>query len=211
MTAELHLALADAFGAEAGDSRAWAATLARRIGEVHHPDLDTRAAAEAMARLAGVADPGNAIRIHGDYHLGQVLRTDEGWFVVDFEGEPLRGPDERLARSSPLQDVAGMLRSFDYAAHVALAEHGGERAERAELAELAEAWEQHNRSAFVDAYSERVRGHGLVPSDTTSFATVLGAYEIDKAVYEVAYEQAHRPDWVGVPLAGVRRLVGERS
>jgi maltokinase len=201
ITADLHISLADAFGREPGDARRWAATINSRLGDVRRPDLDREALAVVVDRLLGTDDVGSAIRIHGDYHLGQVLHSDDGWFVIDFEGEPIRPGDERRARSSPLRDVAGMLRSFHYASLVAANEHGDH------VTELAEAWEARNRAAFVSSYVEGVAGRGLVPSDASAFERVLAAFELDKAVYEVAYEQAHRPDWVAIPLAGLRRLL----
>ncbi|HWW53181.1 MAG TPA: phosphotransferase [Acidimicrobiales bacterium] len=203
ITGELHLSLAEAFGPEPGDAVGWAATVAKRISQVHHPDLDQAALAAVVERLASVPDGGRAIRVHGDYHLGQVLRTDEGWVVVDFEGEPARPVDERRGRTSPLRDVAGMLRSFDYASRVAASEHGGD------VAALADAWASRNRAAFLGAYHEVVGGQRLVPADPACFADVLAAFELDKAVYEVGYEQAHRPDWLPVALAGVRRLLAD--
>jgi maltokinase len=205
LTADLHLALAEAFGREVGESKVWADAIVRRISGVTHPDLDSGAAATIARRLAELPNVGASIRVHGDYHLGQVLRTDEGWFVLDFEGEPATPMGERRERSSPLRDVAGMFRSFQYAAWVASAEHGGG------VSDLAAAWESHVRDAFLSAYLAKLEGTGLLPEDPGSIRAILSAFEIDKAVYEVAYEQAHRPDWVVVPLEGVRRLINENE
>jgi maltokinase len=202
LTAELHEAMAGAFGTEPADPAAWATMLQARTETVRHPDLDSGGVSTVLKGLATVADAGLAIRVHGDYHLGQVLRTDEGWFVFDFEGEPLRPGEERRLRTSPLRDVAGMIRSFHYAAQVASLEHGGHS-----VARLADAWEQRNRAAFLSGYRSGLKGADLVPSDPAAFAAVLGAYELDKAVYELSYEIAHRPDWVGIPLAGARRVL----
>lgn len=203
MTAELHLALAEAFGTAPGDADKWASSIARRAGEVDHPDLDRSAISAVVERVRTISDAGAAIRIHGDYHLGQVMRTDEGWYVLDFEGEPMRPVEERRQAASPLRDVASMLRSFSYAAAVGAREHGGGPDDEAASA----SWEQHNRSAFLAAYLGRLQGSPLLPSHPASTRQLLHALEMDKAIYEVGYEQAHRPDWVQIPLAAVGRLV----
>jgi maltokinase len=229
MTAELHVALAEAFGAEPADARTWADASAARVAAVIHPDLDRATVIAAIDRVRSVREAGLSIRIHGDYHLGQVLRIDDGWYVLDFEGEPSRPVEERRQPSSPLRDVAGMLRSLSYAAAVGLREHGtGAQGSRdldlvAGLSgtvesqpgrgpvELASAWEQRNRDAFLTAYLERLDGSPLLPGDPESLLALLGAFELDKAVYELAYEQAHRPDWVQIPLDAVRRLADRQA
>lgn len=132
-------------------------------------------------------------RIHGDYHLGQVLSvTERGWVVLDFEGEPLRPMNERNSLDSPLRDVAGMLRSFDYVAGSFALAHPGES--------VAD-WTTASRHAFVDGYIER-SGH-----DIRAHRTVLDAFEIDKALYEAIYEARNRPDWLSIPTDAVTRLV----
>ena len=200
VTAELHVAMADAFGRVEGDVGAWADTMDEWLGRTHHPEFDRNGAQARIAALRGVDDPGPAIRVHGDYHLGQVMRTDEGWYVLDFEGEPARPLAERRRPMSALKDVAGMLRSLHYASMVAMferdEEHVGEAA----------AWEERNRGAFLKGYLPTARVAGLVPHDDTSTAVVLAAFETEKAMYELGYEQAHRPDWVRIPLAALRRL-----
>ncbi|MEU4577144.1 phosphotransferase [Nonomuraea sp. ATR24] len=133
-------------------------------------------------------------RVHGDYHLGQVMRTTTDWVVLDFEGEPGQPLAERRALSSPLRDVAGMLRSFDYAARHLLAGHS--EAER--LEPKAEEWSARNRSAFLDGY---LQGGGLI---TPGDAALLRAFELSKAVYEVVYEARNRPAWISIPLAAFR-------
>ena len=145
-----------------------------------------------------------SLRVHGDYHLGQVLRTDTGWFVLDFEGEPARPLDERRERSSPLKDVAGMLRSFHYATAVVLRER--EDFELEALAPKAEAWEARNRAAFLDGYFSADGIDDLLPPSRSDADRALRAWELDKAVYEVAYERDHRPDWVDIPESAIGRL-----
>jgi maltokinase len=154
----------------------------------------------AQAQAAG--EPRYLQRIHGDYHLGQVLRTDQNWVVIDWEGEPARSLEERRRLASPLRDVAGMLRSFDYAAAYPLL---NEPAEAEPPASDGTAWVEANRTAFLDSYVGRAADGGWLPA---SYELELRTYELDKAVYEVMYEARHRPGWIGIPLGGIRRLLG---
>jgi maltose alpha-D-glucosyltransferase/alpha-amylase len=146
------------------------------------------------------------IRHHGDYHLGQVLKTDDGFVVIDFEGEPSRPLDERRAKVCPLKDVASMLRSFNYAAQASLAH--GRPASATDIAVMT-AWETVARTAFLEGYrSTAIPGRAsFLPSSWEDALRVLGAYELDKAFYELRYELWNRPDWLSIPLAGIRAMV----
>ncbi|MEO7804577.1 MAG: phosphotransferase [Actinomycetota bacterium] len=202
MTAKLHGALAEAFGVTAGSADAWADSMQDQLRTLGHPEVDDEAAAELFESLRTVPDIGPAIRVHGDYHLGQVMQTDKGWRVMDFEGEPARSIEDRRLKNSPLKDVAGMLRSFGYAAASVRADRDKDEVE------LASSWEERNRKYFLEGYvaSAHEQG-GLLPSDTESFDVILRAFELDKAIYEIGYEIGHRPDWLHIPLQAVRRLL----
>jgi maltose alpha-D-glucosyltransferase / alpha-amylase len=146
-------------------------------------------------------------RIHGDYHLGQVLRSKGDFVILDFEGEPARSLAERRTKQSPLKDVAGMLRSFSYAAFSALMKYSTRRPEDfRRLEPWAHLWEQSVSSAFLRTYCEYARGVEVVPSEPRVFEQLLEAYVIDKAFYELVYELNNRPGWVMIPLTGILSL-----
>ncbi|GAB7190462.1 trehalose biosynthesis protein [Kineococcus sp. NUM-3379] len=139
-------------------------------------------------------------RVHGDYHLGQVLHSAErGWVLLDFEGEPLRPLAERSVPDLALRDVAGMLRSFDYAGR-----HATVGSQDPAAAARAQAWTEAGREAFLDGYADVA---GLDPRTGGAPAVLLRALELDKALYEVVYEARNRPDWLPIPLAAVERLL----
>jgi maltose alpha-D-glucosyltransferase / alpha-amylase len=145
---------------------------------------------------------GTKIRIHGDYHLGQVLLTRNDFVIIDFEGEPGHTLEERRSKQSPLRDVAGMLRSFSYVEHSALRSVAHDEVEYAKLAPLARAWANEVRSAFLSAYDAAARGVSLYGALTPGLG-LLGLFELEKALYELRYELDNRPGWAGIPLQGI--------
>ncbi|WP_185961309.1 putative maltokinase [Telmatospirillum sp. J64-1] len=224
-TAELHLALAqdgaaEAFRPEAVDGAVlqnWhegCRSMARRILSSlrqARPNLTGESAAAADRLLSQdqavmdwikdtalsreVLDHGGFVRtrIHGDFHLGQVLVSDDDAFIIDFEGEPMRPLEERRAKSSPLRDVAGMLRSFAYAA--------------ASVPETPRGWEDQACAAFLTAYRATAHACPSLPPDPDDAASLLRLFLMEKALYEVGYELANRPDWLPIPLGGVLDLL----
>jgi len=157
--------------------------------------------------LASLSDAGQWTRIHGDYHLGQVLRSRGDFVLLDFEGEPARPLAERRAKHSPLKDVAGMLRSFSYAAFVGLTRYTTRRPEDfAQLEPWARLWETSVSSEFLRAYRETIGDSPVVPGSQEGFNTLLAIYMLDKALYELVYELNNRPAWIRIPLHGILSL-----
>jgi maltose alpha-D-glucosyltransferase/alpha-amylase len=233
-TAEMHRALATPSGNSefipepltTGDRDALLARIAHRLEALapalerlrsEHPDaaliVDRAGNVERqLGRVVPAADGGVNIRCHGDYHLGQVLWAKEDFTIVDFEGEVGLPLAERRRKTSVLTDVAGMVRSFHYAAEVGLQEHLGRLTDsdeaRLRLQPLASYWEQRCASAFLEGYVQTLGADDsrLIPP-TGAFSGWLDAHLLDKALHELEYELGHRPEWVAIPLAGVAALL----
>jgi len=193
-----------------GEARAALALLKSSIEQIPPADRDKANEVQAhqdrlLARLEGAASEdsqGQKIRIHGDYHLGQVLVTRNDFVIVDFEGEPGHSIEQRRAKQSPLRDVAGMLRSFSYVEHSALRSVAHDEMEFAKLGPLARAWTAEVRSAFLSAYEAEAR-RSSAHTSLTPGRGLLGLFELEKALYELRYELTNRPTWVGIPLQGI--------
>ena len=214
--ADMHGALARTLGsreAAPDDLAGWVAgmhqqaehvlgTARRRAPDAAAAVLDLRDdILERIDRLSEEKATGPLTRIHGDLHLGQVLLdTADRWQLLDFEGEPAKSLEERRALAAPLRDVAGMLRSFDYAA--ASGSGGDLSAVPAPAAE----WRDSTRRAFLDAYLDEAAKHDVLPHRDAVEAQ-LDAFELDKAVYELGYELANRPDWIPIPVGGIARVL----
>jgi maltose alpha-D-glucosyltransferase/alpha-amylase len=232
-TAELHATLAEAtdpaFAPEpldraalerlAEDMRAHATTtldtLGRCVGTLNGASrvhagavFDHRAAVLArFDQIRGLDAAGWRIRVHGDYHLGQVLRTEEDFVILDFEGEPARPLEERRAKQSPLKDLAGMARSYSYAAYAALLSFTTHAPDDYTLLEpWAEGWQHWAAEAFFGGYATAIGDRPLAPSQG-AWRPLLAAFTLDKALYELGYELNNRPDWVRIPLMGIRTLI----
>jgi maltokinase len=152
---------------------------------------------EQLRLLTHVGSAGKVIRTHGDYHLGQTILAHRGWVVLDFEGEPARALTERRRKRSPLRDVAGMMRSFAYAASASEILRG---------VAPPEDWEDRARDEFLDAYLDAA-DPSLLPASRHGVEQLLSVFELEKAVYELRYELNNRPDWVRIPVAGILRLL----
>ena len=215
ITAEMHTALASdagdpAFSPEEASQEAMSlltATVDEDIERiwVRLPDSDAvspiagcgQDVRERLAARAQIGIGGRVIRTHGDYHLGQTLSTPGGWIVIDFEGEPARPLPERRQKRSPLRDVASMLRSFAYVASAV---------EMMRQQRAPEGFEQRARETFLGEYLAHVDAT-LLPAGEAAIANLLSIYELEKAIYELQYELNNRPDWVPIPVAGIRRLL----
>jgi maltose alpha-D-glucosyltransferase/alpha-amylase len=169
---------------------------------------------EILKRLRAVYETrisAQRIRCHGDFHLGQVLYTGKDFIIIDFEGEPARPLGERRIKRSPLRDVAGMIRSFDYVADAALfrqIELGALEPEQiAQLEPWTRFWYNWIAAAYLRAYLNTVQNSDLLPKSPAATAALLNAYLLEKAVYEVTYELNNRPDWVRIPLQGISQLL----
>ncbi len=148
------------------------------------------------------------IRTHGDYHLGQVLFTGKDFMIIDFEGEPARPFSERRLKRSPLRDVAGMIRSFHYAAYNALFQQENLRKEDAGyLEKWAEQWYHYASGFFMHAYLDQTHGTGVIPAKEEDFEVLIETFLLEKAIYELGYELNNRPDWVLIPIRGIKYIM----
>ncbi len=231
-TAELHLALADATDAAfspepltrdglqalADGMRARAASALDSVSDRRHqlPESlvgqvdQVLAARDALLkrfdRLPDLESAGAKIRIHGDYGLRQVLRTEEDFTILDFEGDPARSIQERREKQSPLRDVAAMIRSYNQAAHAALLAYAAQAPDAATVLEMwADTWQRWVSRTFVRAYRAAIGDSPLAPRGD-AFVTLLRAFVLDEAFDELAYELQNRPQWVGIPLTGILRI-----
>jgi maltokinase len=202
-TAQVHAELAKALGTDIWEPSLMvehAAAMKRRLDKAVTAIPELGEFAEGLTRafeaLAAYDVPVTVQRIHGDFHLGQVLRTIDGWKLIDFEGEPAKSLIERRALDTPIKDIAGMLRSFDYAARSLLADHQGDQ----QIAYRAAEWANRNRNAFCDGYAE------VAGSDPRDQAVLLSAFLADKVIYETLYEARNRPSWLPIPLAAAAQL-----
>ena len=233
-TAELHLALASptddpSFAPEPITAEDFQAVLldlhqhASRVLDLvkervsYLPDDVVEVAAAVLTRRRRILDYFAAlnssqfrtqrIRIHGDYHLGQVLRVKTDFVILDFEGEPARPLAERRAKQCPLKDIAGMLRSFSYAAYASLINYAARHPDDvSRLEPWAQLWERSASAAFLRAYLETAKGAEFLPVDSADFGRLLDVFLLDKVLYEVLYELNARPAWVRIPLMGIMSL-----
>jgi maltokinase len=207
--AAVHADLAVAFGVREADadelqrrSREMAERLDRALAIVPALGDVADGLRRIFAEVANLAGSVTTQRIHGDLHLGQALRTVHRWVLIDFEGEPMAAMSERRAFDSPLRDVAGMMRSFEYAGHHRVIEIGHDP----QLSYRADEWSARNRDAFCTGYA------AVAGADPRTHGVLLRAFEADKAVYEAVYEARNRPAWLPIPLASLTRLAsGEKS
>jgi maltose alpha-D-glucosyltransferase / alpha-amylase len=237
-TAELHLALASEARSESFAAQPFArehletliadaigqARFARDLLQTRRATIPAETAADADAVLARAAAAMTArheaqrtrpveiqaarTRVHGDYHLGQVLWAEGDFYLLDFEGEPARPLDERRQKETPLKDVAGMLRSYSYAAYAALFNRAmGRAAEFERLEPWARAWERWAGASFLRGYLAAAGPAPFLPTDPVQRASLLDLLLVDKALYELNYELNNRPEWVRIPLRGLSDLL----
>lgn len=184
----------------------------RTQSQAHHVLERSDLLFEVLDDLDQVRTDFHRIRVHGDFHLGQVLRRGEDFVLIDFEGEPLKPLAERRAKAIALKDVVGMIRSFDYAAHAALfrfAQDDPEVLDR--LRPWASAWQTWIAGAFVRQYLSTAANAFFLPPDDESIGRLIHAFVLDKALYELSYELNHRPPWVPIPLEGILSLIQRRE
>jgi maltokinase len=216
VTGEMHSVLASApddpnFGPEDPSLESLGLLTASIDEEIARVFLELPPDVDALAPIAGRGEEvrerlrqrthagttGRTIRHHGDFHLGQTLLSDDDWVILDFEGEPARSLPERRRKRSPLRDVAGMLRSFAYAASAVELLRG---------VAAPPGWEQRAREELIEGYLETV-DPTIIPAGREAFDKLLSVFELEKAVYELRYELEVRPDWLPIPVAGILRLL----
>ncbi|MFI5698030.1 aminoglycoside phosphotransferase [Kribbella sp. NPDC051586] len=202
-TAQVHSELAKALGTDIWEPAKLvehADAMRRRLEKAATAIPDLAPYADGLTRafdaLAAYNQPVTVQRIHGDFHLGQVLRTIDGWKLIDFEGEPAKSLIERRALDTPVKDIAGMLRSFDYAARSLLQDHEGDQ----QIAYRAAEWATRNQQAFCDGYAE------VAGTDPREQTVLLNSFLADKVIYEVLYEARNRPTWLQIPLSAAAHL-----
>jgi maltose alpha-D-glucosyltransferase/alpha-amylase len=162
--------------------------------------------------VASTTSPVSQIRVHGDYHLGQVIWAENDYFIIDFEGEPARTLDERRRKQLALKDVAGMLRSFSYAAYAGLTAYTATRPDQlSRLETWARCWQAWASAAFLRTYLDVGGKAVFMPGDPSDIECLLQAFVLDKAFYELRYELNTRPDWVRVPLWNILRLLNRAA
>ena len=217
-TAQVHDVLAERFPTESWDGADLAVVSEAMLGRLDAallvvPELAAyadglRDTFRALADLGTAGEPATAQRVHGDFHLGQTLRTSKGWKLVDFEGEPAKPLAERVRPDLVWRDVAGMLRSFDYAAHAVMGDFLADEDTNRQIAFRAAEWADRNQAAFVRGYSDNSgRTAGQQPPGLSERQSlVLSAYVADKAVYEAVYEARNRPTWLPIPLGAIARI-----
>ncbi|MET9316357.1 aminoglycoside phosphotransferase [Kribbella sp. NPDC003505] len=205
-TAQVHSELAKALGTDVWEPAKLvehANAMHRRLDHAASVISELQPYRDGLGRwfdaLAAYDQPVTVQRIHGDYHLGQVLRTIEGWKLIDFEGEPAKSLVERRALDTPVKDIAGMLRSFDYAARSLLQDHEGDQ----QIAYRAAEWATRNQQAFCDGYAE------VAGADPRAQDVLLNAFLADKVIYEVLYEARNRPTWLQIPLSAAAQLAAQ--
>jgi maltose alpha-D-glucosyltransferase / alpha-amylase len=165
-----------------------------------------------LGALAKIAASGKKSRIHGDYHLGQVLVSQQDLYIIDFEGEPRRSLAERREKSSPLRDVAGMLRSFDYAAWAAVRQVSARLPDQArDGGAIARQWRERMSKEFMEGYLATAGGAQNQPQDRNGHDALLELFLLQKGFYEINYELSNRPDWVGIPIQGMLDIIERRS
>ena len=209
---EVHELLREQFPTQPFDAAGTAETMRQRLASATTivPELSEHT--EALHRVfARLGDTGGEIqRIHGDLHLGQTLRTSLGWKLVDFEGEPAKTLAERQLPDSPWRDVAGMLRSFDYAAQSLVKDLHASQEASPQISYRAQEWVERNRTAFLEGYVERRLARGEPGPSAGGLSAeeqaMIDAYEADKAVYETVYETRNRPTWLDMPLQAIDRI-----